>query len=155
MKVIVRIPPSDDRRWKSWAKLLEGVDRSVSTGYCFKGPFLPRDSYQELKVGSYVLTYDEVGSHKYHNPVVRLYVVDSSLEGNLRLVEEWKELHSKGWALLVRDKIAERMGEDKEEDKETDGDLGFYSTEDLIREAVKRIGVHGVHQLLKEFSDEG
>lgn len=104
-KVIVRIPGTQDKRKKSWAKHLTGVDISKSDGHAFDGDFLRQDDRAELAVGSYVLTYDQVGSMKNWAPLVILFEVMA--DGKLAEIYRYKGgLVEMGWALGCRDAIA-------------------------------------------------
>ena len=101
MKIIVDIPPSSDRRFKSWAKQLTGVDVKKTDGYAFLGDFLKLGRKAELDVGSFILFYDEEGSTKCHEPFVQ--VCEVTLDGSF---EQLVFTSGKSWALNIRDKVA-------------------------------------------------
>jgi len=76
----IKIPKIEDRRWKSWGKIIRSVDPQKKGGWAFEGEWVPRnreDLYREIPVGEddLILLYDERGSRKYHAPFVRLMVV--------------------------------------------------------------------------------
>ena len=106
MKVIVDIPEAKDRRKKAWRKALCGVDISKTNGYAFEGNFLRCGEKAELPVNSYVLAYDEAGSTKNWYINIRLFKImaDASLE---EVLDYSGEIRQYGWALAVRDQIAE------------------------------------------------
>jgi len=116
-KVIITMPDIPDERWKAWAKILEGVDKSKSNGYAFIGKFISLSSRKnkvkyELEVGTIIMVYAEVGSRKYHKPSITLYEV---LE-NGELEEIYYKLCSGySWALEVRDEIYEILKKKKAE----------------------------------------
>lgn len=105
-KVIVEIPDKFDDRWKSWAKVLAGVDRTKTNGYAFQGEFVKLGRKTELEVGSYVLLYREEGSTKYHRAKVEIVQVKD--DGRLETV-----LYAVGsdWALELRDQVADLLDE--------------------------------------------
>ena len=113
-KVRISLPASKDKRFKSWRKILTGVDKTKSDGYTFLGEFI--SPYQnkdiEIELGTYILVYDEVGSVKNHQPTVYVYRVD----GEFQLTELFCS-YSWNWALDLRDEVA-KLFEDNEAKKE-------------------------------------
>jgi hypothetical protein len=103
-KVIVGIPAIGDSRFKRWAKLLKGVDRTKTNGFAFLGDWLPLQRKAELEVGSLILLYGEEGSRKYARPVVEVRRVeaDSSLRCLVRV-------DGPDWALDLRDQVADML----------------------------------------------
>lgn len=112
MKVIATLPEdhytsiSSRSRAKSWIKNLDRVDTTKSDGYAFVGQFARFGATVEIPVGSYYLAYEEDVSSagKLRGRAVYLYRVKAD--------GEWDEAcfeldESYGWALKVRDKIAE------------------------------------------------
>ena len=71
-KVVVKVPETEDRRKKSWAKALTKVDPDKSNGYAFVGDWLRRGERAEVPVGSYILLYDEPGSMKNWYPFFKI-----------------------------------------------------------------------------------
>jgi hypothetical protein len=103
---IVMIPGPLDSRKRFWRKALERVDRSQSTGYAFVGSWVHARERAELAPGTYVLAYDEAGSHKNWYPVVRLWRVKE--DGDLEDVYRYDgRIAERSWALAVRDPIAD------------------------------------------------
>ena len=76
--VKVRVPAPKDGRFKSWARLITGVDRSRKDGYAFQGPWLRRGRLDELPALALVLLYDEVGSRRHHHPEVEVLRVQET-----------------------------------------------------------------------------
>jgi len=113
-KVRIHLPAQKDKRFKSWRKILTGVDKTKSDGYAFLGEFI--SPYQnkdiEIELGTYILVYDEVGSVKHHSPEVFVYRVD----GEFQLTELFCS-YSWNWALDLRDEVA-KLFEDNEAKKE-------------------------------------
>jgi hypothetical protein len=103
-KVIVEIPTATDHRWKSWRRVVERVDRSLTNGYAFEGPWLSGGRKAELEVGTVVLLYDEVGSRAHHEPEVRVARVTE--EGKLDVL---LQARGKDWALDLRDRVADLL----------------------------------------------
>lgn len=106
---LVRIPQIASKAGRQWFKALDRVDTSQTNGYAFKGRFLAQEAgvREELSPGTFVLGYGEnkARSGKSHGVFIHLYqVTDSS---GLTEVSIWDLSTHKGWALEVRDKIAE------------------------------------------------
>ncbi len=101
MKVVVNIPVAQDERWKTWRKVLVGVDVSKTNGFAFTGEFVPAGRKVELSVGSYLLLYDEVGSARYHYPDVKVCRVETD-----RVLVEVLKASGASWALDLRDEVA-------------------------------------------------
>ena len=135
-KVIVQIPR--EGRWKSWAKLLERVDRSKPNGFAFEGEFLRRGERAEVPVGSLILVYTEEGSRKNWYPVV--HVLRAEADGSLTTLLEWVgEVRERSWALAVRDKVAELLAEAQGRQQDTPAiDLSQVPTDALIQELRRR-----------------
>lgn len=114
-KVIFDVPAPKDRRWKFWRKAIDAVNTSVSNGYAFDGRFLAPGRKVELPIGTFVLTYDEVGNRRYHAPEVALYQISAS--GHLEPVRDDQgavRAEGSSWALDLRDRVARLMGQEVE-----------------------------------------
>lgn len=98
-------------RSKVWIKRLDGVDRNISTGYAFLGEFRKVGATEEAPVGTFYLVYYEQrrGSRKLDSRDVDLYRVTDDTEKPLVYVEGWYAGTEDGWALRVRDEIADLM----------------------------------------------
>lgn len=99
---------SQNGRCKHWIKILTGVDRSQSNGYAFQGNFAHFESTVELDEGAWVMSFveDRAGSLQLRSIGVTLYQLRN---GDLATVEKWTLGPQAGWALHVRDKIANYM----------------------------------------------
>ena len=132
MKKIVVIPETLDGRKKTWRKLLTQVDKTKANGYAFIGEWLRAGERAELKVGSFILCYDEAGSMKNWYPVVRLFKV---LENDLEEVFRWEgRVREYSWALAVRDDIAAILAEAQGQEAPEESPLAGFSDEELIAE---------------------
>ena len=60
--VAVDIPLAGDERHKNWAKVVDNVDTSKSSGWAFDGEFIAAGGIQDVTAGSVVLVYGEKGS---------------------------------------------------------------------------------------------
>ncbi len=147
-KIIITVPEYGDHRFKSWAKLLTGVDRSKTNGYCFEGSFISQKA--EVPVGSYLLLYGRFGSMKYNDPAVRVLRVNE--DGSLEKVYE-KQCETEKWALETRDEIASIIESSKSQEestqenrpitqentqKENASDLSRFSLQELEAEIMRR-----------------
>lgn len=102
INVAVEVPLTGDERHKSWAKVVESVDSSRSSGWAFEGPFVAAGGVQDVPVGAVLLVYGERGSRANPQPQAAVYRVNGdatlSLEG---------EAKGRAWARTLRD-IVER-----------------------------------------------
>lgn len=139
MKKIVMIPGTLDDRHKCWRKMLEKVDTTKANGYAFVGEWLRAGERAEVEVGSLILCYDEAGSMKNWNPVVRLFkVLENGLE-DLEEVFHWEgNTRERSWALAVRDEIAAILAEAQGQEPEEESLLARLSDEELIAELERR-----------------
>jgi hypothetical protein len=126
--VAVDIPLAGDERHKNWAKVVESVDTSRSTGWAYDGPFINPGGIQDVPVGAVVLVYGERGSRANPQVEARVYTVNPdstiTLEGEAR---------GKAWARTLRDTVSRCL----------DGnpplvDLSFLSDEALAAELAER-----------------
>jgi len=101
-KVIIEIPSQS--RHKSWMKELTSVDATKSNGYAFEGNFLKRGMKAEVKVGTLLLQYDEIGSVKHKEAEVVVYRVEA--DGDCT---ELLKATGRSWALDLRDDVAELL----------------------------------------------
>lgn len=112
MKVIIETPGTgfssnaEERRSKAWLKVLDSVDREISNGYAFVGRFIQFDATAELEAGTHLMSYRAPtgGQGRVYRHLVTLYRVDPD---GLTEVQEWDLGDGKGWALRVRDEIAD------------------------------------------------
>ena len=131
--VKVRVPAPKDGRFKSWARLITGVDRSRKDGYAFQGPWLSRGRLDELPALALVLLYDEVGSRRHHQPEVEVLQVQG--DGSLAQVEDDRgplRAEDRDWALLLRDRVAALL------DAAPERPLKGMTTQELAQELVLR-----------------
>ena len=137
MKKIVMIPEPLDGRRKNWRKHLKSVDKEKASGYAFVGDWLRAGERAELEVGSFILCYDEAGSIKNWNPVVRMFKV--GVENDLDEVYRWEgNTRERSWALAVRDEISAILAEAQGQEPEEGSLLASISDEELIAELERR-----------------
>lgn len=103
--VAVEIPLVGDERHKNWAKVVENVDTSKSSGWAFDGAFIAAGGIQDVPVGSVVLVYGERGSRANPQSSARVYTVNG--DATLTLEAEAK---GQAWARTVRDPIERLLG---------------------------------------------
>jgi hypothetical protein len=104
----VDVPQVGDERHKNWAKVVESVDTSRSSGWAFDGAFLATGGVQDVPVGSVLLVYGERGSRANPRPLARVYTVNS--DGTLTFESEAR---GKAWARTLRDPIERLLGADR------------------------------------------
>ena len=60
--VAVEVPLVGDARHKNWAKVIDNVDETKSSGWAFDGEFIAAGGIQDVPVGAIVMVYGERGS---------------------------------------------------------------------------------------------
>lgn len=103
--VAVDIPLVGDERHKNWAKVVDNVDTSKSSGWAFDGEFIAAGGIQDVAAGSVVLVYGERGSRVSPQSMARVYTVNA--DATLTLEAEAK---GQAWARTLRDSIERLLG---------------------------------------------
>lgn len=98
--VAVDVPLVGDERHKNWAKVVENVDTSKSSGWAFDGPFVSAGGIQDLPAGSVLMVYGERGSRANPQSSARVYTVNA--DATLTFEAEAK---GKAWARTLRDPV--------------------------------------------------
>ncbi|NOX21497.1 MAG: hypothetical protein GXP36_00175 [Actinobacteria bacterium] len=133
--VAVDVPLVGDERHKNWAKVVENVDPSQSTGWAFEGEFVAAGGIQDVPVGSVLLVYGERGSRQSPHGEGRVFRVNG--DGTLTLRGQ---ASGRAWARTLRDEVAELLDEAYErpiEQKDWTPELmGFSDT--ALREELRR-----------------
>jgi hypothetical protein len=106
--VAVDIPLVGDERHKNWAKVVENVDTSKSSGWAFDGEFIAAGGIQDVAAGSVVLVYGERGSRTSPQSTARVYTVNA--DATLTLEAEAK---GQAWARTLRDPIERLLGTER------------------------------------------
>lgn len=107
--VAVDIPLVGDERHKNWAKVVDSVDTTKSSGWAFDGAFVAAGGIQDVPAGSVLLVYGERGSRSNPQSTARVYVVNA--DATLTLEAEGK---GKAWARTVRDPIERLLGMERD-----------------------------------------
>lgn len=122
--VAVDVPLLGDERHKNWAKVVDSVDSSRSSGWAYEGEFVSVGGIQDIPAGSVLLVYGERGSRASPQILARVYSVNA--DATLSFEAEAK---GKAWARTLRDPIERCLG------METDTfDLSYLSDELLADE---------------------
>lgn len=106
--VAVDIPLVGDERHKNWAKVVDNVDTSKSSGWAFDGVFVATGGIQDVPAGSILLVYGERGSRAKPQSAARVYTVNA--DSTLTLEAEAK---GQAWARTVRDPIERLLGTER------------------------------------------
>jgi hypothetical protein len=122
--VPVDVPLLGDERHKNWAKIVESVDSSKSSGWAFDGPFVATGGVQDLPAGSALLVYGERGSRT--NPQIQAKLFTVNADSTISLEAEVK---GKAWARTIRDHVERVLGQDPEP-----VDLSYFDDEMLAGE---------------------
>lgn len=107
--VAVEVPLVGDERHKNWAKVVENVDTSKSSGWAFDGPFIAAGGIQDVPVGAILLVYGEKGSRANPQSAARVYSVNA--DASLSLEAEAK---GQAWARTVRDPVERLLGSERD-----------------------------------------
>lgn len=107
--VAVEVPLVGDERHKNWAKVVENVDTSKSSGWAFDGPFIAAGGIQDVPAGAVLLVYGERGSRANPQSAARVYTVNA--DATLSLEAEAK---GQAWARTVRDPIERLLGSEED-----------------------------------------
>ena len=103
--VAVDVPLVGDERHKNWAKVVDNVDTSKTSGWAFDGAFIAAGGIQDVPSGSVLLVYGERGSRVNPQSMARVYTVNA--DATLSLEAEAK---GQAWARTVRDPIERLLG---------------------------------------------
>lgn len=103
--VAVDVPLVGDERHKNWAKVVENVDTSKTSGWAFDGPFVAAGGIQDLPAGSVLLVYGERGSRANPQSSARVYTVNA--DATLSFEAEAK---GQAWARTLRDTVQRLLG---------------------------------------------
>lgn len=104
--VAVDVPLVGDERHKNWAKVVDSVDGSKSSGWAFEGSFVAPGGIQDLPAGAVLLVYGERGSRANPQSTARVYTVNT--DATLTLEAEAK---GKAWARTLRDTVERLLGD--------------------------------------------
>ncbi|MFZ0013132.1 MAG: hypothetical protein WAL25_03360 [Acidimicrobiia bacterium] len=107
--VAVDVPMVGDERHKNWAKVVENVDTSKSSGWAFDGEFVAAGGIQDLPAGGVLLVYGERGSRANPQSAARVYTVN--VDATLTFEAEAK---GQAWARTLRDPIERLLGSERE-----------------------------------------
>lgn len=122
--VAVDVPQLGDERHKNWAKVVDSVDSSKSSGWAYDGDFVSVGGIQDLPAGSVLLVYGEKGSRVNPQILARVYSVNA--DATLSFEAEAK---GKAWARTLRDPIERCLGMERDT-----FDLSYLSDELLADE---------------------
>ena len=106
--VAVEVPLVGDERHKNWAKVVDSVDITKSSGWAYDGAFVATGGIQDIAAGSVLLVYGERGSRG--NPQITARVYEVNTDATLSLVAEAK---GKAWARTLRDPILDALGSER------------------------------------------
>lgn len=126
--VAVDVPLVGDERRKNWAKVVESVDSTKSSGWAYEGSFVATGGIQDVPAGSVLLVYGERGSRANPQITARAYTVNA--DSTLTLEAEAK---GKAWARTLRDPIERCLGTEREP-----FDLSFIPDDVLVNELQSR-----------------
>jgi len=106
--VPIDVPLLGDERHKNWAKIVESVDTSKSSGWAFDGPFVATGGIQDVPAGSVLLVYGERGSRANPQITARVFTVNADATISMEV-----EAKGKAWARTLRDTVERLLGSEK------------------------------------------
>ena len=104
--VAVEIPQLGDERRRNWAKVVNSVDDSLTTGWAFEGEFVATGGIQDVPLDSVLVVYGERGSRA--NPLIEAHVYVVNADATL---SRRGTARGKAWARTLRDQVAELLVE--------------------------------------------
>lgn len=131
--VAVDVPEVGDARLKSWAKVVQTVDETKSSGWAFEGEFIATGGIQDVAVGSVLLVYGEKGSRANPRPQASVYTVNADAT-----LSHHADAGGGAWARTLRDTVAELLSNDLRTPWEATLDLSIVPDEELLGEARRR-----------------
>lgn len=134
--VAIEVPLVGDARHKNWAKVIDTVDETKSSGWAFDGEFIATGGIQDVPVGSIVMVYGERGSRA--NPQIEARVFVANGDGTL---SHEQSATGRAWARTLRDRVSElllRSTEMPPSGVAWDVDLLRYSDDAIIEEFRRR-----------------
>jgi hypothetical protein len=131
--VAVDVPLVGDERLKSWAKVVDSVDESKSSGWAYVGEFVATGGIQDLPAGSVLLVYGERGSRANPRPQAAVYTVNSDAT-----LTHHADASGRAWARTLRDTVAELLSEELIPPWQDIVDLSLVPDEDLLDEVRRR-----------------
>lgn len=134
--VAVEVPLVGDARHKNWAKVIENVDETKSSGWAFDGEFIAAGGIQDVPVGSIVMVYGERGSRA--NPQIEAKVFTANGDGTL---SHEQSATGRAWARTLRDRVSELLLRDTQHQVsgvDWDVELMRYSDDAIVEEYRRR-----------------
>ena len=134
--VAVEIPLVGDERNKNWAKVVEYVDESQTSGWAYEGTFIATGGIQDVAAPCVILIYGERGSRA--NPQSEARVYTANTDGTL---SHHATATGRAWARTLRDTVAELLQREMPLTPTTrpwDPLLMGYSDEALQQEITRR-----------------
>lgn len=131
--VAVEIPIVGDERLKTWAKVVDSVDESKTSGWAFVGEFIATGGIQDVAAGSVVLVYGERGSRGNPRPVASIYTVNADAT-----LTHQGDARGRAWARTLRDTIADLLSPELRAPWEANVDLSGVPDEILLAEIDRR-----------------
>lgn len=107
--VPVDVPMVGDERRKNWAKVVDSVDTSKSSGWAYEGSFVATGGIQDVPAGAVLLVYGERGSRANPQITARVYTVNPDATISLEA-----EAKGKAWARTLRDPVERCLGIERE-----------------------------------------
>jgi len=127
--VAIEVPLLGDERHKNWAKIVESVDTSKSSGWAFDGPFVATGGIQDVPAGSVLLVYGERGSRGNPQITAKVFIVNADATISMEA-----EAKGKAWARTIRDAVERCLGMEK-----APLDLSYLS-DDLLADELRARG---------------
>jgi hypothetical protein len=134
--VAIEVPLVGDARHKNWAKVVDNVDETKSSGWAFDGEFIAAGGVQDVAVGSIVMVYGERGSRANPQIEARLFVAN----GDGTLSHE-QSATGRAWARTLRDRVSElllRTQDHAPSGLAWDAEIMRYSDDAIIEEFRRR-----------------
>ena len=134
--VAIEIPLVGDERYKNWAKVVENVDESQSSGWAYDGTFIATGGIQDVAAPCVILVYGERGSRTKPQIEARVYTANTDATLSLHATAT-----GRAWARTLRDSVIELLQRETPlapASRPWDPQLMGYSGEALREELTRR-----------------
>lgn len=95
-----------DSRFNNWIKRVDSIDKAKENGYCFEGAWINDKTIEIENKNMVFIVAGTSGSRKYATTHYRVVILKG---GKLEATDITADSNDAGWALLIRDKVAELL----------------------------------------------
>ncbi len=135
-KTVEAVGDKQDPRFRGWAKTVDRVDSNATNGYAFVGDFVKSGTIEVEVAPRVYLVKTVYGSRKYQTQTYS--VVTMNAQGDLTATDITTTDATHGWALRIRDQVAQLLQELQGQTEGESNPLADVETDALIAELARR-----------------